>query len=100
MLFSPRGRRAGRANLAPPSPFAPLGARGFFMAPELESGRPDERDGRPAAPADNSTTRSPPARRGAPQARARLVAAVVVPAALVALVLATSVGPARLTVGD
>lgn len=71
------------------------------MAPVLESGRPAGREERPAAPLDNLPARAP-LRGAAPTRarRARVVAAVALPLAVIALVVATTVGPAPISLGE
>jgi iron complex transport system permease protein len=68
------------------------------MAPVLENGRRDGRDGRPAAPPNNLPAHAPHDGATPPRMRrARLVAAITVPLALVAIVVATAVGPAPIS---
>jgi iron complex transport system permease protein len=68
------------------------------MAPVLESGRPAAREERTVAPPDNIPAAAP--RRGAAPRRARAVGAVALPLALVALVVATAVGPAPISLAE
>jgi iron complex transport system permease protein len=68
------------------------------LPPETLEGEHGQRDGRLAGPPDNAPDRSmPPASR---RSRARVVAALAVPAALAVIVLATALGPARITAGE
>jgi len=62
------------------------------MSPETPEGERGPREGRGTGPSDNLPTRRSPA-----AIRARAIAALAVPVALVALVLAVAVGPARIT---
>jgi iron complex transport system permease protein len=71
------------------------------MAPVLESGRPAEREERPASPPDNLPARAP--RKGAAAARARRargIAAVALPLAVLTIVVGTAVGPAPISLGQ